>query len=165
MPWMSKWAGGFPLQLAEARGARVVDVDAHEYADLCLGDTGAMAGHSPPATVAAVRERLERSGGVTAMLPSEDAAWVGGELAWRFGLPQWQFTLTATDANRFDIHGIGTPPSRCCRASSCAARERGLAAAKRSRSSAISAVSADVIEGEARSSPDMGVRHGCQYAV
>jgi glutamate-1-semialdehyde 2,1-aminomutase len=103
MPWMSKWAGGFPLQLAEARGARVVDVDGHEYADLCLGDTGAMAGHSPPATVAAVRERLERSGGVTAMLPSEDAAWVGGELAWRFGLPQWQFTLTATDANRFAL--------------------------------------------------------------
>src|SRR5215208_7999301 len=78
MPWMSKWAGGFPVYFAEARGARVVDVDGHEYADLCLGDTGAMAGHSPPATVAAVRERLERSGGVTAMLPSEDAAWVGG---------------------------------------------------------------------------------------
>ena len=34
------------------------------------------------------------------MLPTEDAAWVGEELARRFGLPRWLFTLTATDANR-----------------------------------------------------------------
>jgi glutamate-1-semialdehyde 2,1-aminomutase len=103
MPWMAKWAGGFPLYLAEARGARLVDLDGHEYADLCLGDTGAMAGHSPPATVAAVHERLEVRGGATVMLPTEDAGWVGAELARRFGLPQWQFTLTATDANRFAL--------------------------------------------------------------
>ena len=103
MPWMSKWAGGFPVYLAEAHGARVVDLDGHEYADLCLGDTGAMAGHSPTPTVAAVRARLEEHGGATVMLPSEDAAWVGGELARRFGLPQWQFSLTATDANRFAL--------------------------------------------------------------
>ena len=103
MPWMAKWAGGFPVYLAEAHGARVVDIDGHEYADLCLGDTGAMAGHSPAPTVAAVRERLEVRGGVTVMLPDEDAAWVGGELAARFGLPKWQFTLTATDANRFAL--------------------------------------------------------------
>jgi len=103
MPWMAKWAGGFPVYLAEARGACVVDVDGHEYADLCLGDTGAMAGHSPSATIAAVRGRLEARGGATVMLPTEDAAWVGRELARRFGLPQWQFTLTATDANRFAL--------------------------------------------------------------
>ena len=103
MPWMAKWAGGFPVYLAEARGARVVDLDGHEYADLCLGDTGAMAGHSPPPTVAAVRERFEVRGGATVMLPTEDAAWVGGELERRFGLPQWQFTLSATDANRFAL--------------------------------------------------------------
>jgi glutamate-1-semialdehyde 2,1-aminomutase len=103
MPWMSKWAGGFPIYLAEARGARVVDLDGHEYADLCLGDTGAMAGHSPAPTVAAVRERFETHGGATVMLPTEDAGWVGAELERRFGLPQWQFTLTATDANRFAL--------------------------------------------------------------
>src|SRR5215216_6969436 len=84
MPWMSKWAGGFPLQLAEARGARVVDVDGHEYADLCLGDTGAMAGHSPPATVAAVQERFAEAGGATTMMPTEDATTVAAELARRF---------------------------------------------------------------------------------
>ena len=37
------------------------------------------------------------------MLPTADAAWVGDELTRRFGLPFWQFSLTATDANRFVI--------------------------------------------------------------
>jgi glutamate-1-semialdehyde 2,1-aminomutase len=97
MPWMTMWRGGFPVYLAEARGARVTDVDGNEYADFCLGDTGAMAGHSPEATMLAIREGT----GITAMLPSEDAAWVGAELARRFGVPYWQFSLTATDANRW----------------------------------------------------------------
>jgi glutamate-1-semialdehyde 2,1-aminomutase len=101
MTWMMRWAGGFPVFLAEAEGARVVDVDGHEYVDLCLGDTGAMAGHAPEPVVRAVAERAAR--GVTAMLPTEDAAWAGEELARRFGLPQWQFTLSATDANRFAV--------------------------------------------------------------
>jgi glutamate-1-semialdehyde 2,1-aminomutase len=97
MSWMTMWAGGHPVYLAEARGARVLDVDGREYADLCLGDTGAMAGHSPEPTMRALRERA----GITTMLPTEDAAWVGEELARRFGLPYWQFSLTATDANRW----------------------------------------------------------------
>jgi glutamate-1-semialdehyde 2,1-aminomutase len=103
MTWMNKAAGGFPLYLDRARGARVSDLDGHEYVDFALGDTGAMAGHSPAATVAAVRERIETLGGITAMMPTEDAAWVGTELARRFGLPLWSFTLTATDANRWAL--------------------------------------------------------------
>jgi glutamate-1-semialdehyde 2,1-aminomutase len=71
--------------------------------DLCLGDTGAMAGHSPEPVVTAVRRRLEELGGATAMMPTEDAAWVGAELQRRFGLPYWSFSLTATDANRWAI--------------------------------------------------------------
>ena len=101
MSWMTKWAGGFPLFLREATGARIVDADGHEYVDLCLGDTGAMAGHAPPATVAAVAEQAAH--GITAMLPSEDAITVAEELTRRFGLRGWQFTLSATDANRFTI--------------------------------------------------------------
>ena len=97
MSWMTMWAGGHPIYLAEASGARVVDVDEHEYADFCLGDTGAMAGHLPDPTMRAVAA----SAGITTMLPTEDAAWVGTELARRFGLPFWQFSLTATDANRW----------------------------------------------------------------
>ncbi|HXY45928.1 MAG TPA: transaminase [Acidimicrobiales bacterium] len=103
MTWMAKWHGGFPLMLAGAKGATVTDIDGHEYADFCLGDTGAMAGHSPPATVAAVRRRVEEHGGLTAMLPSEDGAAVGALLASRFGVPVWSFTLSATDANRWAI--------------------------------------------------------------
>ena len=103
MTWMNKTAGGHPLYLDRAAGAHVWDLDGHEYVDLCLGDTGAMAGHSPAPTVAAVQRRFGELGGATAMLPTEDAAWVGAELARRFGLPYWSFSLTATDANRWAI--------------------------------------------------------------
>lgn len=103
MTWMAMWSGGFPVYLDRASGNRVVDVDGHEYVDFALGDTGAMAGHSPPATVAAVRTRIEDLGGVTTMLPTADAEWVARELTRRFGLPLWSFTLTATDANRWAI--------------------------------------------------------------
>ncbi|HEX8855412.1 MAG TPA: aspartate aminotransferase family protein [Thermoleophilaceae bacterium] len=99
MSWMTMWAGGFPLFFEEARGARITDADGREYVDLCLGDTGAMAGHAPEAVAEVVSARARR--GVTAMLPTEDAAWVGEELRRRFGLPRWQFALTATDANRW----------------------------------------------------------------
>ena len=111
MHWMVRWPGGFPVFAVEAQGARFRDVDGLEYVDFCLGDTGAMAGHSPEPTVRAVEEQARR--GITLMLPSEDALAVGDELARRFGLPRWQFALTATDANRFAIrlarHITGRP--------------------------------------------------------
>jgi len=103
MTWMNKTAGAFPRYLAGARGARVTDVDGHEYIDFCLGDTGAMAGHSPPPVTEAVQHRYAALGGATAMLPTEDAEWVGAELTRRFGLARWSFSLTATDANRWAI--------------------------------------------------------------
>lgn len=103
MTWMAMWSGGFPLYLDRARGNRVTDVDGREYVDFALGDTGAMAGHSPAATVDAVTRRMGELGGITTMLPTEDAEWVGAELTRRFGLPLWSFTLTATDANRWAI--------------------------------------------------------------
>ncbi|MGA9042607.1 MAG: aspartate aminotransferase family protein [Terriglobales bacterium] len=101
MNWMAKWAGAFPPFVREAQGAHFFDVDGHRYIDFCLGDTGAMTGHSPFATVKAVEDQVRR--GITLMLPSEDAVFVGEELQARFGLPYWQFALTATDANRFSI--------------------------------------------------------------
>ena len=101
MTWMNLAAGGFPLYLDHANGARVTDLDGHEYVDFALGDTGAMAGHSPPATVEAIARQSAE--GITVMMPTEDAAWVGEELARRFGVPQWSFALTATDANRWAI--------------------------------------------------------------
>ncbi|HEY7660646.1 MAG TPA: transaminase, partial [Actinomycetota bacterium] len=101
MPWMSEWAGSYPVFVAEAEGAHFVDVDGHEYVDLCLGDTGAMTGHAPKAAVDAIATQAAK--GITLMLPTEDAIWVGAEMERRFGLPFWQFCLTATDANRFAI--------------------------------------------------------------
>lgn len=98
MSWMVKWPGDFPVFVESAQGAHFTDVDGHDYVDLCLGDTGAMAGHSPAATVAAITAQLAK--GITTMLPTADAVTVSAELARRFGLPSWQFTLTATDANR-----------------------------------------------------------------
>lgn len=99
MPWMTQWAGAYPVFVQEASGARFVDVDGHEYVDFCLGDTGAMTGHSPAAVAPAIGEQAAH--GITTMLPTDDAIAVSEMLSERFGLPYWQFCLTATDANRF----------------------------------------------------------------
>src|SRR5580693_3757974 len=103
MTWMRMWSGGFPLYYATASGARLTDIDGHEFIDFCLGDTGAMAGHSPAAVQAAMASRYGELGGATTMLPTQDAAWVAAELSGRFGVSSWSFTLTATDANRWAI--------------------------------------------------------------
>ncbi len=103
MTWMNKWSGGYPLYLAGAHGNRITDVDGNEYVDFALGDTGAMAGHSPKPTVAAVEKRIGQEGGITTMMPTEDAEWVAAELTRRFGIPLWSFSLTATDANRWAL--------------------------------------------------------------
>jgi glutamate-1-semialdehyde 2,1-aminomutase len=101
MLWMIRWAGTFPVFVKEAKGAHFTDIDGRSYIDFCLGDSGAMTGHSPDATLAAICAQAAK--GMTLMLPTEDAVWVGEELQRRFGLKYWQFTLTATDANRFAI--------------------------------------------------------------
>jgi glutamate-1-semialdehyde 2,1-aminomutase len=98
MHWMVDWGLPFPLFVEEAKGVILKDADGHELVDFCLGDTGAMFGHSPQA----VAECLAREGarGLTTMLPSPDADVVGELLEQRFGLPFWQVTATASDANR-----------------------------------------------------------------
>ncbi|HZN04273.1 MAG TPA: transaminase, partial [Candidatus Polarisedimenticolia bacterium] len=101
MHWMVRWPGGFPIVVTEGSGGRFRDVDGHEYVDFCLGDTGAMTGHAPAAVTEAVAERMRR--GATFMLPVEDALVVAEELQRRFGLPFWQYAVSATDANRFAI--------------------------------------------------------------
>ena len=98
MHWMVDWGTPFPLFVTRAEGVDVTDADGHGYADFCLGDTGAMFGHSPPPVVEALRR--EGAHGFTTMMPSPDAAVVGRLLEDRFGLPRWQVTATASDANR-----------------------------------------------------------------
>ena len=110
MHWMNDWSTPFALTVGEASGARFRDVDGHEYVDFCLGDTGAMFGHAPPAVAQAIARQSTR--GYTAMLPSEDAAPVAAELARRFGLPYWQFALSASDANRFVLRWLRAATGR-----------------------------------------------------
>ena len=111
MNWMKKWAGEFPVFVTTAKGAHFQCLDGRDYIDLCLGDTGAMTGHSPD-IVAEVMARRVREG-ITCMLPTEDSIFVGENLQKRFGLPYWQFTLTATDANRFAIRIAREITQRC----------------------------------------------------
>lgn len=101
MNWMRRWPGGAPLFVDSAEGSHFEDVDGNSFVDFCLGDTGAMTGHRQIATLGALGSNSRQ--GCTTMLPTEDAAWVGEELRRRFGLPWWQFAMTATDANRFII--------------------------------------------------------------
>jgi glutamate-1-semialdehyde 2,1-aminomutase len=101
MLWMIRWPGAFPIFFKNAKGAHFEDVDGNSYIDFCLGDTGAMTGHSPSKSVEAIQKQV--GNGITLMLPMEDVLWVGEELQRRFGLKYWQFTLSATDANRFAI--------------------------------------------------------------
>jgi len=108
--WMSDWATPFALQVATAKGAHLSDADELDYVDFCLGDTGAMFGHAPPAVVAAVQREVAH--GCTTMRSSEDAAWVGAELARRFGLPRWQMALSASDANRFLLRWVRAATGR-----------------------------------------------------
>lgn len=99
MHWMNDWGTPTPLFVREARGAHFTCSDNIDYTDFCLGDTGAMFGHSPEPVARALEEQARR--GFTAMLPGVNTPDVGAALADQFGLPYWQLATTATDANRF----------------------------------------------------------------
>ena len=99
MHWMNDWGTPVPLFVAQANGAHFTCADNVDYTDFCLGDTGAMFGHSPPAVAKAITKQANN--GFTAMLPSTLAPNVGEALSEFFGLDYWQLATTATDANRF----------------------------------------------------------------
>ncbi|WP_240006189.1 transaminase [Pseudaquidulcibacter saccharophilus] len=99
--WMLDWSTPFPLQIKSAKGCKVTDIDDNELIDLCLGDTGAMFGHSPEIIASALKDAAEN--GLTTMLPSQYCAEVGQKLVEIFGLPYWQLALSASDANRFAL--------------------------------------------------------------
>jgi glutamate-1-semialdehyde 2,1-aminomutase len=98
MLWMVKWPGPWPLHVVDAGGAHFRCADDLDFTDFCLGDTGAMCGHAPRAAVDAITAQFAR--GATFMLPTADAARAAQLLRQRFGLTNWQFTVSATDANR-----------------------------------------------------------------
>jgi glutamate-1-semialdehyde 2,1-aminomutase len=108
--WMNDWGTPFALHVDHASGAQVTDVDGHTLIDFCLGDTGAMFGHSPAPVADALARQATR--GYTTMLATEDAAVVGERLAQRFGLPVWQFAMSATDANRYIVRWLRAATGR-----------------------------------------------------
>jgi glutamate-1-semialdehyde 2,1-aminomutase len=108
--WMTDWGTPFALHVEQAQGAKVTTVDGHTLTDFCLGDTGAMFGHSPAPVAAAIAAQATR--GYTTMLATADAAMVGETLAERFGLPLWQFAMSATDANRYIVRWIRAATGR-----------------------------------------------------
>ena len=108
--WMNDWGTPFALHVCQASGALVTDVDSHRLVDFCLGDTGAMFGHAPAPVSAALVKQATR--GYTTMLATADAAAVGQLLAERFGLPFWQFAMSATDANRYIVRWIRAATGR-----------------------------------------------------
>lgn len=108
--WMNDWGTPIALQVAQAAGAHLLDADGHDLSDFCLGDSGAMFGHSPTPVARAVARQVAH--GITAMLASADAAAVGELLGERFGLPYWQFAMTASDANRFVLRWLRAASGR-----------------------------------------------------
>jgi len=108
--WMTDWGTPFALHVDSASGAEVNDADGHTLIDFCLGDTGAMFGHSPGPVAAAVAAQATR--GYTTMLATADAGMVGRALSERFGLPLWQFAMSATDANRYIVRWIRAATGR-----------------------------------------------------
>lgn len=96
--WMQDWPSPVPIVAASAKDATLTSIDGQRYDDFCLGDTASLFGHSPPALAAALARQA--SEGLSYMLPTERGAALSERLSAMFGLPQWQVTTTASEANR-----------------------------------------------------------------
>ncbi len=95
--WMATLYEHPPIVMDGGSGATFTDIDGNEYLDFNLADTSMFGGHGVEAVARVTAERV--AAGSQFLLPTEDAAEVALELARRFGLPSWQFTLSATQAN------------------------------------------------------------------
>lgn len=96
--WMLDWSSPFPIVAESGSGATLTSIDGQVFDDFCLGDTASMFGHSPAPLSAAISEQAGQ--GLSYMLPTANGAELGDMLAGMFGLPQWQVTTTASEANR-----------------------------------------------------------------
>ena len=96
--WMLDWSSPFPIVAQEASGATLTSIAGQVFDDFCLGDTASMFGHSPAPLAKAIAAQAGQ--GLSYMLPTAKGAELGSMLADMFGLPQWQVTTTASEANR-----------------------------------------------------------------
>jgi len=100
----SNWQIAQPqaVWMSHGAGSKIYDVDGTEYVDMHGGYGASIAGHAHPAIVAAVTDRVRR--GTHFAQPTEDAIWNARELARRFGLPQWRFANSGTEATMDAVH-------------------------------------------------------------
>ena len=96
--WMKDWPSPVPIVAASAKDATLTSIDGQTYDDFCLGDTASLFGHSPPALAAALAKQAGE--GLSYMLPTTRGAALSQQLTAMFGLPLWQVTTTASEANR-----------------------------------------------------------------
>jgi glutamate-1-semialdehyde 2,1-aminomutase len=96
MAWMAS-DNDQPVYVDHGSGASFVDVDGHSYLDFNTSDVAMFCGHAVPEIVEAVRRQAGRS--TQFLLPTEDSIVVAEELADRYPVGFWQFTLSATQAN------------------------------------------------------------------
>jgi glutamate-1-semialdehyde 2,1-aminomutase len=97
MSWMVTLYDHPAIVVERGNGATFTDIDGNTYLDFNLADTSMFAGYGVEAVIRVVAERV--AAGSQFLLPTEDGVEVSLELARRFGLPSWQFTLSATQAN------------------------------------------------------------------
>jgi len=100
----SNWQIAQPqaVWMSHGAGSKVYDVDGTEYVDMHGGYGASIAGHAHPAIVEAVSRQVRR--GTHFAQPTEDAIWIAGELARRFGLPLWRFANSGTEATMDAVH-------------------------------------------------------------
>src|SRR5215475_5804267 len=91
-----------PVWLSHGLGSKLYDVDGNEYVDLHGGYGVSLAGHAHPAIVEAVTAQVTR--GTHFAQPTENALAVAAELTRRFGLPQWRFANSGTEATMDAVH-------------------------------------------------------------
>lgn len=96
MSWMAV-DNDQPVYIDRGEGPGFTDVDGFTYVDFNASDMAMFCGHANPAIVRAVRAQVARS--TQFLLPTEASVEVAEELARRYSVPMWQFTLSATQAN------------------------------------------------------------------
>lgn len=110
MNWMSSAYEHPPVFVDAGSGASFTDVDGNSYVDFNLADTSMFTGYGVPRLVRVAAERV--AAGSQFLLPTEDAIEVSEQLAGRFGLPKWQYTSSATQANSEAIRVARTVTGR-----------------------------------------------------
>jgi glutamate-1-semialdehyde 2,1-aminomutase len=92
----------WPTYIERGEGSRVWDVDGNEYTDFHNGFGVMCIGHANPTVGAAVKAQIDN--GTHFAAPTDGSIAVSEELVRRFGLPQWRFNNSGTEATMDAVH-------------------------------------------------------------